>query len=180
MRSLKRAWNKFVWAVRAFTDFDERLTAKLPGFLANGLGLAVALSALTLLFAIALEALRPPLTAVYRVFVTPGTQAPVPVRAALTGTLFALSVALTTIRYNYRTLYGAAELAFALVFTWNTLTRFGAEAVTNVVSLIGAVYLMVRGWINIVDGIQEYRKAMGLPPPPFARWRDAWRMRQHT
>jgi hypothetical protein len=79
-------------------------------------------------------------------------------RAALTGALTVLGFLLYLARRFARLWYGAAETVLGIAFCWAGLLSVSAVSWASAASVVGGVYIIVRGLDNFQQGI-EARKA---------------------
>lgn len=73
-------------------------------------------------------------------------------RLLLTVVLTFVGFGFYKIRENYRDFYGLAEVVMGIVGLWVVLSNTQASRMTLTIALAGAVYFIVRGLDNFVDG----------------------------
>lgn len=112
----------------------------------------------------------------YNTMVSPGGVPTMTDRATIMGLVFLVGLLLGRMRYKRRQLYGVLQILLGLVAAWS-LTKRGAIAdpITNMVALLGATYLIGRGfhdegedlWKRI-DEEKKYFGKVATPEEEFA------------
>ena len=78
-----------------------------------------------------------------------------PDRFVACSTTVVIGVVLYMFRRRQQMLYGLCEVGFATAVAWHTLGAPSRDATTNLLALIGVVYLVVRGFTNLADGLEK-------------------------
>jgi hypothetical protein len=73
-------------------------------------------------------------------------------RLSLTAILSVVGFGFYKIRENYRDFYGLAEVVMGIVGVWVLLSNTQASRMTLTIALVGAVYFIVRGLDNFMEG----------------------------
>jgi hypothetical protein len=130
-----------------FEDQVERTKSLALGILEPGPVL------LTLFLVVVANALwsivGPTLVAVLSALVQTG----IPTRLVLLGLFFAAGFALFALRTVKQVWYGHLACVVALATAWNMIARLAVRIdPTDVLALVGAAYVLVRGLVNIQEG----------------------------